>query len=176
VTHFVAGAGTGGTICGVAKFLKEQNPAIRIVAADPEGSVYSGGEGRPYLTEGVGEDFWPANYDPSLVDEVIAVSDADASTWPDASPTKKGCSLAVQAGPRSWRRFASRKRRPRIVRRGTGADTGRGYISKIFNDDWMRGYGFLNHGKRSNAGGHPRRQGCERDGPHLGDDRQACAR
>src|ERR1700678_93280 len=81
VTHFVAGAGTGGTISGVGKFLKEQNPAIRVIAADPEGSVYSGGSGRPYLTEGVGEDFWPENYDPSLVDEVVAVSDATRSEW-----------------------------------------------------------------------------------------------
>jgi len=78
VTHFVAGAGTGGTITGVGKYLKEKNPNIRIIAADPEGSVYSGGAGRPYLTEGVGEDFWPANYDPAIVDEVVAVSDADA--------------------------------------------------------------------------------------------------
>src|SRR5579872_4543435 len=78
VTHFVAGAGTGGTITGVGRFLKEQRPSIRIIAADPQGSVYSGGAGRPYLTEGVGEDFWPKNYDPSVVDEVVAVSDADA--------------------------------------------------------------------------------------------------
>src|SRR5664280_3460655 len=78
VTHFVAGAGTGGTITGVGRYLKEQNPAIRIIAADPTGSVYSGGSGRPYLTEGVGEDFWPENYDPSLVVEVIAISDAEA--------------------------------------------------------------------------------------------------
>src|SRR6202451_3103208 len=78
VTHFVAGAGTGGTISGVGRYLKEQNPNIRVIAADPAGSVFSGGAGRPYLTEGVGEDFWPANYDPSLVDEVVAISDADA--------------------------------------------------------------------------------------------------
>src|SRR3984957_13738889 len=78
VTHFVAGAGTGGTISGVGRYLKEQNPNIRVIAADPAGSVFSGGAGRPYLTEGVGEDFWPANYAPTLVDEVVAVSDADA--------------------------------------------------------------------------------------------------
>lgn len=78
VTHFVAGAGTGGTLSGVARYLKEQNPDIQIVAADPEGSVYSGGSGRPYLVEGVGEDFWPTTYAGDLVDRVIAISDADS--------------------------------------------------------------------------------------------------
>ena len=78
ITHFVAGVGTGGTITGVGRYLKSQNPDIQIVAADPEGSVYSGGSGRPYLVEGIGEDFWPATYDPSLVDEVIPISDEDS--------------------------------------------------------------------------------------------------
>src|SRR6476659_7132760 len=78
ITHFVAGVGTGGTITGVARYLKSQNPAIQIIGADPAGSVYSGGSGRPYLVEGVGEDFWPETYDPSLVDRVIAVSDEDS--------------------------------------------------------------------------------------------------
>src|SRR6188472_1893038 len=78
VTHFVAGVGTGGTITGVARFLKSQNPAVQIIAADPQGSVYSGGTGRPYLVEGVGEDLWPPTYDPSLVDRVIEVTDAES--------------------------------------------------------------------------------------------------
>src|SRR3954449_13169596 len=78
VTHFVAGVGTGGTITGVARYFREVAPHVQIVGADPEGSVYSGGSGRPYLTEGVGEDFWPSTYDPSLVDRVVMVSDADA--------------------------------------------------------------------------------------------------
>src|SRR5207248_1636778 len=78
VTHFVAGVGTGGTITGVGRFLKARNPNVQIVGADPSGSVYSGGTGRPYLTEGIGEDFWPTTFDPALVDRVIEVSDADA--------------------------------------------------------------------------------------------------
>ncbi|RPI04173.1 MAG: pyridoxal-phosphate dependent enzyme, partial [Actinobacteria bacterium] len=78
VTHFVAGLGTGGTISGIGRYLKEQNPAVRIIGADPEGSVYSGGSGRPYMVEGVGEDFWPETYDPSVIDDVIAVSDEDS--------------------------------------------------------------------------------------------------
>jgi cystathionine beta-synthase len=78
VTHFVAGVGTGGTITGVARHLKARNPAVQVIAADPQGSVFSGGSGRPYLVEGVGEDFWPSTYDPSLVDRTIMVSDAES--------------------------------------------------------------------------------------------------
>src|SRR3954465_11459170 len=78
ITHFVAGVGTGGTITGVARYLKAQNPAVQIVGADPAGSVYSGGSGRPYLVEGVGEDFWPETYDRDVADRVIEVSDADS--------------------------------------------------------------------------------------------------
>jgi cystathionine beta-synthase len=78
ITHFVAGVGTGGTITGVGRYLKAQNPSIQIIGADPAGSVYSGGSGRPYLVEGIGEDFWPTTYDPSLVDRVVAISDEDS--------------------------------------------------------------------------------------------------
>src|SRR5205085_9714952 len=79
IRHFVAGVGTGGTISGTGRYLKERGP-VKIVGADPEGSVYSGGTGRPYLVEGVGEDFWPATYDRGICDEIIAVSDADSFT------------------------------------------------------------------------------------------------
>src|SRR5206468_9375949 len=78
ITHFVAGIGTGGTITGVSRYLKAQNPSVQIVGADPEGSVYSGGGGRPYLVEGVGEDFWPTTFDPSLVDRTVMVSDTES--------------------------------------------------------------------------------------------------
>ena len=79
VTHFVAGIGTGGTITGAGRYLKDASDGkVRVIGADPEGSVYSGGSGRPYLVEGVGEDFWPAAYDSSVPDEIIAVSDSDS--------------------------------------------------------------------------------------------------
>src|SRR5207302_8419871 len=78
ITHLVAGIGTGGTSSGVSRYLKSQNPAIQIVGAGPEGSVYSGGSGRPYLVEGIGEDFWPDTYDPSAVDRGVKVSDRDS--------------------------------------------------------------------------------------------------
>ena len=154
VTHFVAGAGTGGTISGVSKYLKEQNPAIRVIAADPEGSVYSGGAGRPYLTEGVGEDFWPVNYDPTLVDEVIAVSDADAFAMARRVTHEEGMLIGGSGGTAvaaALRVAATAPKGSRIV--VLVPDSGRGYLSKVFNDDWMRGYGFLSSG----------------DGPHAGD-------
>src|SRR3978361_2018188 len=79
VTHFVAGVGTGGTISGGGRYLKEVSQSgVRIIGADPEGSVYSGGTGRPYLVEGVGEDFWPTAYDRDIADRIIAVSDKDS--------------------------------------------------------------------------------------------------
>src|SRR5215203_1311361 len=83
ITHFVAGVGTGGTITGVGRYLREQNPDIQIIGADPVGSIYSGGEDpvRPYLVEGVGEDFWPDTYDPKVVDRYVTVSDKDSFRW-----------------------------------------------------------------------------------------------
>jgi cystathionine beta-synthase len=144
ITHFVAGAGTGGTISGVGKFLKEQNPEIRVIAADPEGSVYSGGSGRPYLTEGVGEDFWPENYDPSLVDEVVAVSDADAFAMAREMTQREGLLIggsggtAVAAALRVARDLPEEAVVVVLI-----PDSGRGYLSKIFNDTWMTDYGFL---------------------------------
>src|SRR5207244_79539 len=79
VTHFVTGVGTGGTISGTGRYLKDASGGrVKVIGADPEGSVYSGGNGRPYLVEGVGEDFWPTAYDRSIPDQIIAVSDSDS--------------------------------------------------------------------------------------------------
>ncbi len=149
VTHFVAGAGTGGTISGVGRYLKEKNPAVRVVAADPAGSVFSGGAGRPYLTEGVGEDFWPANYDPALVDEVVAISDADAFATARAVTRREGLLIggsggtAVAAALRVGRTLPASAVVVVLI-----PDSGRGYLSKIFNDAWMTDFGFLRpHGE-----------------------------
>ncbi len=144
VTHFVAGAGTGGTISGVARYLKEQNPSVQVIAADPEGSVFSGGAGRPYLTEGVGEDFWPANYDPSLVDRVVPVSDADAFAMARAVTRREGLLIGGSGGTA----VAAALRVARDLPESAVVvvlipDSGRGYLSKIFNDTWMTEYGFL---------------------------------
>src|SRR5690348_15757405 len=144
VTHFVAGIGTGGTISGVARYLKRQNPAVQIIGADPEGSVYSGGSGRPYLTEGVGEDFWPTTFDPSLVDRVVMVSDADAFGTARRVTREEGlliggsCGTAVHAALEVGRELG-----PDAVVVVLLPDSGRNYLSKVFNDQWMFDMGFL---------------------------------
>lgn len=145
VTHFVTGVGTGGTISGTGRYLKEASGGkVRVVGVDPEGSVFSGGTGRPYLVEGVGEDFWPDAYDPTVPDEIIAVSDADSFDMTrrlareEAMLVGGSCGMAVVAALQ-----VAENAGPDALVVVLLPDGGRGYMAKIFNDAWMSSYGFL---------------------------------
>jgi cystathionine beta-synthase len=148
VTHFVAGVGTGGTITGVGRYLKEKNPAIQVVGADPAGSVYSGGTGRPYLVEGVGEDFWPETYDRGIADRIIEVSDADSFAFTrrlareEALLVGGSSGMAAFAAVQLARELAGTPEGKDAVIVVLLPDSGRGYLTKVFNDEWLGQYGF----------------------------------
>ena len=157
VTHFVAGVGTGGTISGIGRYLKEQNPDIQIVGADPAGSVYSGGSGRPYLVEGVGEDFWPETYDRDIADRIIEVSDADSFAYTRRLAREEALLVGGSSGMAA---FAAMQLAHELAGTPQGEhavivvllpDSGRGYLTKVFNDDWLGQYGFAVEGAQSDA-------------------------
>ena len=144
VTHVVASIGTGGTISGIGRYLKAQNPAIQVIGADPAGSVYSGGSGRPYLVEGIGEDFWPDTYDRDLPDRVVMVSDRDSFLTARRVTREEGILVGGSTGTAIWAALeAGKETTPEDVMVVIIPDSGRGYISKVYSDEWMASYGFL---------------------------------
>ncbi|MFF1820900.1 cystathionine beta-synthase [Kribbella sp. NPDC058245] len=151
ITHFVAGVGTGGTISGTGKYLKEVSGGkVQIIGADPEGSVYSGGSGRPYLVEGVGEDFWPETYDRDICDRIIEVSDADSFALTRRLAREEAMLVGGSAGMAAAAaiRLAQEINDPDAVIVVLLPDGGRGYLTKVFNDDWLAQYGFLAHARQ----------------------------
>jgi cystathionine beta-synthase len=150
ITHLVAGVGTGGTVTGTVHYLRERKPSIVSVGADPQGSIYSGGEDgvRPYLVEGVGEDFWPGTFDPSVIDRWVMVSDRDAFLTTRRLARAEGI-LAGGSGGLALHaalEVAAEVDDPEALIVVIIPDGGRSYLSKIYSDGWMRQYGFLERG------------------------------
>ncbi|MCI0737509.1 MAG: cystathionine beta-synthase [Gemmataceae bacterium] len=138
LSAFVAGVGTGGTISGVARYLKEQNPEVKVIGADPEGSVLSGDSPRPWKVEGIGEDFVPKTFNSQLVDEWIRVSDAESFHTARALAKREGLLVGGSSGTAvaAALRYARRLTADHLVV-ALCADTGRNYMSKLFDDDWL---------------------------------------
>ncbi len=149
ITHFVCAVGTGGTVTGVGRYLKAQNRGIQVVGGDPEGSILSGDTVRPYLTEGVGEDFFPGTFDPDVIDRWVRVSDRAAFAAARRLTKQEGILAGESAGTAFVaaltvaRELTDEGRGPESVMVVVLPDTGRNYLSKLYNDEWMRANALL---------------------------------
>ena len=151
VTHLVVAIGTGGTVSGAGRYLKERNDAIQIVGADPAGSVFSGGPVEPYLTEGIGEDFWPRTYDAEACDLIVRVSDRASMLTARVATATEGILMGESCGTALWgalqvaRDIDDREALFVVIL----PDSGRNYVGKLYSDDWLRDQGLLGAGERA---------------------------
>ena len=145
ITHLVVALGTGGTVSGTGRYLKERNPDVVIVGADPAGSVYSGDTPRPYLTEGIGEDFWPSTYDAGTCDVVVRVSDRDSMLTARTGTAREGILMGQSSGTALWAalQVARELDDPDALLVVLLPDSGRNYVGKLYNDQWLRDSGLL---------------------------------
>jgi cystathionine beta-synthase len=145
LTHFVASIGTGGTISGAGRYLKERRPDLVIVGADPDGSVYSGGAPHPYLTEGIGEDFWPTTYDTQICDLIVRVTDRDSMLTARAATSCEGILMGESGGTVLWAalQVARDLDDPEALVVILLPDSGRNYLGKLYSDDWLRERGLI---------------------------------
>jgi cystathionine beta-synthase len=145
ITHFVVSVGTGGTISGAGRYLKERSPSLVIVGADPAGSVYSGGPPGAYLTEGIGEDFWPGTYDTTVCDVVVRVSDRDSMLTARLATMREGILMGESCGTALWAalQVARDLDDPDALFVVILPDSGRNYVAKLYSDIWLRELGLL---------------------------------
>jgi cystathionine beta-synthase len=146
IDALVLGVGTGGTITGTGRYLKERKPEVIVVGADPEGSLFSAPEepARPYLVEGIGEDFWPETFDPSVVDRYVRVSDRDSFLWARRITQEEGILVGGSSGTALYAALeVGRELGPDATIVVLFPDTGRNYLSKLYSETWMRQYGFV---------------------------------
>jgi cystathionine beta-synthase len=149
ITHFVSGVGTGGTISGTARYLKEKNPAIRVIGADPEGSIYSGDTPKAYAVEGIGMSYLPETINLKVIDEIQRVSDRESFLMARRITREEGLLVGGSSGTAAVVAVRVAKTLPAdALMVVVFPDSGRGYMSKVFNDEWMIANGFIAEGKR----------------------------
>lgn len=145
ISHLVVALGTGGTVSGAARYLRERSPSVVVVGADPRGSIYSGGPLEPYLTEGVGEDFWPATYDTDACDLMVQVPDRDAFLTARLATAREGILMGESCGTALWAALhvALQVDDPDALLVVILPDGGRNYLAKLYDDAWLRANGIL---------------------------------